>query len=273
MYRQPTRIPKSPDHGNEPYIMDIAQSAEQNQSFRAVVWTGKHLQTTLMSIPVGCDIGLEVHLTSDQFIYIESGRAKVMMGDCREKLDLQRNIAKGYVVQVPAGTWHNIVNTGSAPLKLFTIYAPPLHPKGELMATKAEAEAAERRAAKAAETHKTARSEAAHKAAMPAVKPPAQPAKPAVRQAAMPAVKPQAQAVKPAVCHASMPAAKLQAQAAKPAVCHASMPAAKPQAQTAKPAVVRPAAKPAAAECPAAKPAAERQAVKPAAAECPATKR
>lgn len=244
MYRQPPRAPKSPDHGNEPYIIDIAQSAEQNQNFRAVVWTGKHMQTTLMSIPVGSDIGLEVHPTSDQFIYIECGRAKVMMGDCREKLDLQRNIAKGYAVQVPAGTWHNIVNTGSAPLKLFTIYAPPLHPRGELLATKADAIAAERRAAMPNAQLKTSRPAMSPNTAKPVVKHTA--AKPAAER---PAAKPVAE----------RPAAKTVAErpAAKPA---AERPAAKPVAE-------RPAAKPAA-ERPTAKTAAERPAAKPEA-ECP----
>ncbi len=148
MYRPNNSPQKPPERGPEPYIIDIAQSAEANQNFRSVLWTGRHMQTTLMSIPVGGDIGLEVHPTSDQFIYIECGRAVVKMGPSGDKLNLQRNIAKGYAVQVPAGTWHNIINAGSSPLKLFTLYAPPLHPKGEIAPTKADADAAERKRAK-----------------------------------------------------------------------------------------------------------------------------
>ncbi len=146
MYRQNSCAQKpSPDHGPEPYIIDIAQSADQNQNFRSVIWTGKHLQTTLMSIPAGCDIGVEMHAAADQLLYIESGRAVVKMGSCKEKLDLQRNIAKGFAVLIPAGTWHNVINSANAPLKLFSVYAPPQHPRGAVHATKAAAEAAERK--------------------------------------------------------------------------------------------------------------------------------
>lgn len=145
MYRQNSYTQRSPDHGQEPYIIDISQAADQNPNFRTVIWTGRHSQTVLMSIPAGSDIGLEMHATADQFIYIESGRAVVRMGPAKEKLDIQHVISKGYAVQVPAGTWHNIINAGNLPLKLFTIYAPPQHSRGEIAATKALADAAEKK--------------------------------------------------------------------------------------------------------------------------------
>jgi mannose-6-phosphate isomerase-like protein (cupin superfamily) len=96
-----------------------------------------------MSIPAGGDIGLEVHPELDQLIRIEHGNALVLMGTEKGRLLDQKRISQGYAVIVPAGTWHNILNTGASPLKLFSIYAPPQHPFGTLQETKQVAEAAE----------------------------------------------------------------------------------------------------------------------------------
>jgi mannose-6-phosphate isomerase-like protein (cupin superfamily) len=96
-----------------------------------------------MSIPAGGDIGLEVHPELDQLIRIEHGNALVLMGTEKGRLLDQQRISQGYAVIVPAGTWHNILNTGASPLKLFSIYAPPQHPFGTLQETKQVAEAAE----------------------------------------------------------------------------------------------------------------------------------
>lgn len=134
-------LPK--DYGPEPFVVDISQAARQNSFFRTTLWTGKHLQLTLMSINVGEDIGLENHPNLDQFIRIEQGRGLVLMGDRKDNLYFRRNVSGGYAVIIPAGTWHNIINTGGRPLKLYSIYAPPQHPKGTVHKTKADAEAAE----------------------------------------------------------------------------------------------------------------------------------
>lgn len=128
-----------PDHGPEPFAANIMGAARQNQNFRTAFWTGDCLQMTLMSIPVGCDIGLELHPETDQFIRVEHGRAFVCMGACKEKLDFQCRLNTGDGVFVPAGAWHNICNTGDCPLKLSSIYAPPHHPKGTVHRTKADA--------------------------------------------------------------------------------------------------------------------------------------
>lgn len=128
------------DFGPNPYVMDVPQSAMQNQNFRTAVWTGCHLQMTLMCIPVCEDIGLEQHENTDQIIRIEQGRAIVKMGLCRNCLDFQREICQGDTVFVPAGTWHNIINVGRCPLKVSSIYAPPNHPRGTLQRTKQDAE-------------------------------------------------------------------------------------------------------------------------------------
>lgn len=132
------------DYGPQPFVVNLDKATLQNSNFRTALWTGKHLQITLMSIPVGGEIGLENHPNLDQFLYIESGVGKVMMGRCQNRLDQQTNVNDGYSIVVPAGTWHNLVNVGNCPIKLFSIYAPPQHPHGTVHRTKADADAAER---------------------------------------------------------------------------------------------------------------------------------
>ncbi len=131
------------DHGKQPFVIDIEEAAEQNNTFRTALWTGNHLQVVLMSINVGEDIGLEVHPTTDQFLRIEDGQGVVQMGNAKDNLTFRRNIREDSAIMVPAGTWHNVTNTGNKPLKLYTIYAPPHHPFGTVQRTKAEAMAAE----------------------------------------------------------------------------------------------------------------------------------
>lgn len=134
-------VPSANDFGPEPFAVNITCAAEQNPFYRRALWTGCHLQLTLMSIPACGEIGLEVHPENDQFLRIERGCGNVMMGSCRDSLTYQRSIGSGDAIFVPAGTWHNVVNTGKAPLKLYAIYAPPHHPRGTLHRTKAESDA------------------------------------------------------------------------------------------------------------------------------------
>ncbi len=131
------------DYGPEPFVVDIKKAAIQNDNFRTALWTGKYLQVTLMSIKVGEDIGLEIHPDLDQFILIEEGQGLVKMGDSKDKLDFQKSIYSDYSFIIPAGKWHNLINTGNRPIKLFSIYAPPQHPKGTIHKTKEDALAAE----------------------------------------------------------------------------------------------------------------------------------
>ncbi|EEM21039.1 Cupin 2 conserved barrel domain protein [Bacillus thuringiensis serovar tochigiensis BGSC 4Y1] len=90
-----------------------------------------------MSINVGDDIGLEVHPTTDQFIRIEEGQGLVQMGDSKDKLDFQEMVYDEYAIMIPAGKWHNVINMGNTPLKIYSIYAPPEHPYGTVHETKA----------------------------------------------------------------------------------------------------------------------------------------
>lgn len=132
------------DYGAEPLVVNIDSAAERNSYYRTVLWTGEHLQVTLMSIPVHGEIGLEMHSNLDQFIRIEKGCALVRMGKSSAILDQQKKVSGDYAVVVPAGTWHNIVNIGKTPLKLYSIYAPPQHPFGTVHKTKAAAEESEK---------------------------------------------------------------------------------------------------------------------------------
>lgn len=128
------------DYGPNPYAASIEQLSRENANFRTAIWTGSHLQMTIMCIPPCGDIGLEVHPDTDQFIRVEQGRALVKMGRNRNQLDFQQTICTGDGVFVPAGTWHNVMNVGRNPLKVSSIYAPPNHPRGTVHRTKEEAE-------------------------------------------------------------------------------------------------------------------------------------
>lgn len=118
------------DYGRNPLVIDIEDAAEANTDYLTALWTGEHLQVTLMSIPVGSDIGLDVHPDTDQFLRIEEGRGTVQMGNQQNNLNIQQRVEEDSAIMVPAGTWHNITNNGDEPLKLFSIYAPPHHSFG-----------------------------------------------------------------------------------------------------------------------------------------------
>nr|WP_052000971.1 cupin domain-containing protein [Gracilibacillus halophilus] len=135
-YQQPHWQHQSMDHGGRPFIVNIEKATKQNQTFRTALWTGQHLQVTLMSIGVGDSIGLEVHPDTDQFLRIESGQGLVQMGDRKNRLDYQQYVFEDNAIMVPAGKWHNLINIGNRPLKLYSIYAPPEHPYGTIQPTK-----------------------------------------------------------------------------------------------------------------------------------------
>ena len=130
------------DLGAKPRINNISKEAICNHNFRTVLWTGEHLQLTVMSIPIGGEIGLEMHDDLDQFIKVESGCANVYMGCVKQDVKQVATIHSSYAVIVPAGTWHNIINIGAQPLKLYSIYAPKNHPFGTVHPTKLDADIA-----------------------------------------------------------------------------------------------------------------------------------
>ena len=132
--------PEIRDYGCEPFIFNINHATNMNQNFRTTLWTGRDMQLTFMSLPVCGDIGVEMHDDVDQFIRIESGQAKVYMGGCQRDLHDVGYVHEGYALLIPAGTWHNVVNVGNRPLKLYSLYAPPKHPRGTVHHTKADAQ-------------------------------------------------------------------------------------------------------------------------------------
>ena len=122
---------------------NLDETTRANDTFRTVVFTAESLQLTVMSLAPGEEIGLEVHDDRDQFIRIEEGSAEVVMGASEDDLAEVHRLEDDWAVIIPAGTWHNVVNRGSGPTKLYSIYAPPEHPDGTVHATKADADAAE----------------------------------------------------------------------------------------------------------------------------------
>jgi mannose-6-phosphate isomerase-like protein (cupin superfamily) len=134
---------KLKDYGPEPFTVNINEVTKRNKTYRTALWTGSHLQVTLMSLNVGEDIGLEIHPNVDQFLRIEQGQGIVKMGKRKDQLNFERKVDDDFAIMIPAGTWHNVINTGNTPLKLYSIYAPPHHPHGTVHRTKAEAMAAE----------------------------------------------------------------------------------------------------------------------------------
>ena len=115
----------------------IATVAEENPDFRRVLWTGKHTQLVIMTIPPGGEIGEEVHDENDQILSFVSGIGKAVISGSTKK------VTAGDVVVVPAGTKHNFLNDGPNPLVLYTVYGPPDHADGAVHRTKEEADAAE----------------------------------------------------------------------------------------------------------------------------------
>jgi mannose-6-phosphate isomerase-like protein (cupin superfamily) len=128
------------DTGPRPNAFDIETATVQNENYRTVAWTGRYLQVTLMSIPPGDSIGLEAHPGTDQFLRIDAGRGRCVMGPEKDALDFEQEVSDGWSIQVPAGTWHDVINTGDVPLRLYTVYAPVHHAAGAVQSSKHVAE-------------------------------------------------------------------------------------------------------------------------------------
>ncbi len=115
------------DNGPAPFVTDIESTTRANNTFRTTIWTGRHLQLTVMCLQPEEEIGLEVHHDRDQFLRIEQGAGRVVMGETRDDLTFKREVAEDDVVLVPAGSWHNVTNTGDEPLRLYSVYGPAEH--------------------------------------------------------------------------------------------------------------------------------------------------
>ena len=115
------------------YVQNIENLAVRNNKFRQVLYTAKSCQLVIMSLRPQEDIGAEVHQV-DQFFRVEEGSGEALLNGVRTAIEA------GFAIIVPAGTNHNIINTGNVPLKLYTIYAPPNHRDGVVHETRADAE-------------------------------------------------------------------------------------------------------------------------------------
>lgn len=119
------------------YVADIEKLTEQNEDFRKVLYTGHHLQLVLMSLHPNQGIGAETHATHDQFFRIEQGLGVISINGRTQ------TVTDGHCIIVPAGALHNLTNTGTQPLRIYTLYAPPEHLDGLVQHTKADADASD----------------------------------------------------------------------------------------------------------------------------------
>jgi mannose-6-phosphate isomerase-like protein (cupin superfamily) len=125
------------------WVADIEEATLANETFRTVLFTGEHTQLTVMRLRAGEEIGAEAHHDLDQFIRIEQGSARVELGGEQGAVDETHDVSDDWAVIIPAGTWHNVINTGDGDLKLYSLYSPAEHPDGTVHVTKADADAAE----------------------------------------------------------------------------------------------------------------------------------
>jgi mannose-6-phosphate isomerase-like protein (cupin superfamily) len=129
------------DIGPQPQSFDLEHATRENENYRAVAWSGRYLQLTLMSIPEGGDIGLEMHPETDQFIRLDAGRGRVEMGTAKDRLTTRQEVSDGWCALIPAGTWHNVTNIGTEPMQVYAIYAPAHHKPGKIHDTASQAAA------------------------------------------------------------------------------------------------------------------------------------
>lgn len=127
------------DIGPQPQSFDLERATRENANYRSVAWSGRYLQVTLMSIPVGCDIGLEMHPETDQFLRLDAGRGRVQIGAAKDQLTFEAEVSDGWCILVPAGSWHNVTNIGEEPMQVYAIYAPAHHQPGKIHRTASDA--------------------------------------------------------------------------------------------------------------------------------------
>ena len=125
------------------WVGNVEEATIKNENFRTVLFTGANVQLTVMRLGPGEEIGVEMHDHLDQFLRIEQGRGRVELGPDGHTTTETHDVGDDWAVIIPAGVWHNVVNTGDGDLKLYSLYSPPEHPDGTVHRTKAEADAAE----------------------------------------------------------------------------------------------------------------------------------
>lgn len=136
--RNPMTEPDTAEGGALGWVDDIERATLDNDTFRTVLFTGEHLQLTVMRLAPGEDVGREVHGDHDQFIRIEAGTARLELGPSEHEITHTRELGPDWAGIIAAGTWHNVVNIGGDDVKLYSIYAPPEHDPGTVHAAKAD---------------------------------------------------------------------------------------------------------------------------------------
>ncbi len=125
------------------WVGDVERETLENTNFRTVLFTGEQVQLTVMRLAPGEEIGVEMHDHLDQFLRIEQGTGRVTFGRAADHVDETYDVEDDWAVIVPGGVWHNVINTGTGDLRLYSLYAPPEHARDTVHRTKAEADAPE----------------------------------------------------------------------------------------------------------------------------------
>jgi mannose-6-phosphate isomerase-like protein (cupin superfamily) len=136
-------MPSSSTTPTGAWVADIEQATLGNDNFRTVLFTGTHTQLTVMRLRAGEEIGWESHGHLDQFLRIEEGSGRLELGPDESTVAERHDVSDDWAMIIPAGVWHNVVNTGDGDLRLYSLYSPPEHPDGTVHRTKEEADAAE----------------------------------------------------------------------------------------------------------------------------------
>jgi mannose-6-phosphate isomerase-like protein (cupin superfamily) len=125
------------------WVGDVERITIDNRNFRTVVFTGRHMQLTVMTLPPGGRVGWEMHDHLDQFLRIERGSGTLQLGTSADDVAETHRVSDDWAMIIPAGTWHDVVNDDDAELQLYSVYSPPDHPDGTIHPTKADADADE----------------------------------------------------------------------------------------------------------------------------------
>ena len=129
--------------GDSPCLVNIHNASCGNGYFRKEIWTGEYAQVTVMSIPIGGEVGLDLHEGFDQILFVEYGVASVYVGKTKQEVKFFGSANSGCAVIIPAGVWHNLINEQNVPLKIVSVYAPPHHPVGTVHKTKFDSDLAD----------------------------------------------------------------------------------------------------------------------------------
>lgn len=120
-------VESSSDFGGKPFIVDMHKASIHNEHFRSTFWTGKKMQLSLMNIQPGLDLGLGMNPVEEDFFLVESGHGVIHLGEHSDVLPINQPIYPDSAIFVPAGTWRNIINTGTEPLKLYNMSSAPYY--------------------------------------------------------------------------------------------------------------------------------------------------